>query len=293
MTYYPYGEEKTSTADGREKFATYTRDSAGVDYADQRYYGVGTGRFNSPDPSMGVDPFDPASWNRYLYVGGDPINFRDRAGTCKTGVDDEDENPDPCQSGPGQGKGKEQPRKPVDKPTGPHGGAGNQLNSLDGVAERLRAAIGELAGDCQKVLPSQQTLLDDAKDLQFFDARATASGNQTVAQIAPALAPYNPSGTLQTIVGGANAVILTGPPNGSASSISSTVVLGLQFFLDPETGKNSNFSVGQGTVLIHELLHYGVQMGDDLFVSSYGIKQQQYESSSSAINRWLQNDCKN
>jgi YD repeat-containing protein len=27
MSYYPYGEERTSTADGREKFGTYTRDS--------------------------------------------------------------------------------------------------------------------------------------------------------------------------------------------------------------------------------------------------------------------------
>jgi len=45
MSYYPYGEEKTSTADGREKFGTYFRDSGTQDYADQRYYGVGTGRF--------------------------------------------------------------------------------------------------------------------------------------------------------------------------------------------------------------------------------------------------------
>jgi len=35
--YYPYGEERTSTADNREKFGTYTRDNAGQDYADQRY----------------------------------------------------------------------------------------------------------------------------------------------------------------------------------------------------------------------------------------------------------------
>ena len=41
MSYYPYGEEKTSTADDREKFVTYTRDSVTQDYADQRYYAVG------------------------------------------------------------------------------------------------------------------------------------------------------------------------------------------------------------------------------------------------------------
>jgi hypothetical protein len=43
MSYYPYGEERTSTADNREKFGTYMRDNPGQDYADQRYYGVGTG----------------------------------------------------------------------------------------------------------------------------------------------------------------------------------------------------------------------------------------------------------
>ena len=85
MTYYPYGEEKTGTADGREKFGTYTRDSATTDYADQRYYAVGTGRFNTADP-MGVNgatPGTPASWNRYAYVSGDPVNFNDPTGSLQ------------------------------------------------------------------------------------------------------------------------------------------------------------------------------------------------------------------
>src|ERR1039457_1803890 len=86
MSYYPYGEEKTSTGDGREKFGTYTRDNVGQDYADQRYYAVGMGRFGSPDPSGAdaADPSDPTSWNMYAYVNGDPINFTDPEGlvTC-------------------------------------------------------------------------------------------------------------------------------------------------------------------------------------------------------------------
>jgi RHS repeat-associated protein len=75
FAYYPYGEERGTSANGREKFGTYTRDSSGLDYADQRYYGVGTGRFGTPDPykaSAGVG--DPGSWNRYSYVQGDPVN---------------------------------------------------------------------------------------------------------------------------------------------------------------------------------------------------------------------------
>ena len=39
------------------------------------------GRFATPDPSTGVDPGKPYTWNRYAYVHGDPINFHDRSGT--------------------------------------------------------------------------------------------------------------------------------------------------------------------------------------------------------------------
>jgi RHS repeat-associated protein len=79
MKYYPYGAEITSTGDGRGKFGSYWRDSVGVDYANQRYYLNTIGRFLTPDPGgMGTaDPKLPASWNRYAYVNGDPINFND------------------------------------------------------------------------------------------------------------------------------------------------------------------------------------------------------------------------
>jgi hypothetical protein len=53
MNYWPWGQERTSTADGREKVRTYFRDQViglGLDYADQRYYGFNWGRFQTPDP---------------------------------------------------------------------------------------------------------------------------------------------------------------------------------------------------------------------------------------------------
>jgi RHS repeat-associated protein len=84
FAYYPYGEERTTTPDGREKFGTYFRDGVGQDYAMARYYGSGTGRFWSADPYMatnsGNDPATPQSWNRYAYVQGDPANFADPTG---------------------------------------------------------------------------------------------------------------------------------------------------------------------------------------------------------------------
>ena len=52
--FYPYGDEITSTAGDRTKFGTYNRDSfTGLDYADQRMYASGYGRFATADPYLG------------------------------------------------------------------------------------------------------------------------------------------------------------------------------------------------------------------------------------------------
>jgi RHS repeat-associated protein len=88
--YLPYGEERTgqsgNPANGNEKFAAYTRDGVtGLDYADQRWYAQGQGRFLTSDPyQASAGPGDPASWNRYAYVQGDPANYVDHSGlaTC-------------------------------------------------------------------------------------------------------------------------------------------------------------------------------------------------------------------
>jgi RHS repeat-associated protein len=50
-------------------------------YADQRYYSPGTGRFLSADPYMASGgAANPSSWNRYAYVEGDPVNRYDPRG---------------------------------------------------------------------------------------------------------------------------------------------------------------------------------------------------------------------
>src|SRR5205807_2796175 len=91
----PYGQERPSaTTNGTEKFATYLRDNeTGLDYADQRYHSPGTGRFLTADPyratSTGAsDPTDPGSWNRYAYVGSDPVNRKDPTGMDWCWADD-------------------------------------------------------------------------------------------------------------------------------------------------------------------------------------------------------------
>jgi RHS repeat-associated protein len=80
--YFPFGEERQATANDRDKFATYRRDSTtGLDYASNRYYATQIARFTTPDPYQASGgPADPQSWNRYAYVQSDPINYNDPLG---------------------------------------------------------------------------------------------------------------------------------------------------------------------------------------------------------------------
>jgi RHS repeat-associated protein len=82
-SFYPYGEEVTSTSSDADKFATYYRDqTSGLDYADQRYYSSTVARFMTPDRYLASGASsDPKSWNRYAYVHNNPINFNDPRGT--------------------------------------------------------------------------------------------------------------------------------------------------------------------------------------------------------------------
>jgi len=84
--YLPYGEDINSSANDRVKFATYTRDgSTGLDYADQRFYTSQFGRFMSADRfKQAASANDSGSWNKYAYTRGDPVNRKDRNGTCDT-----------------------------------------------------------------------------------------------------------------------------------------------------------------------------------------------------------------
>jgi RHS repeat-associated protein len=82
VSFYPYGEDKgTPGANDNWKFGTYLRDSAtGLDYAMNRYYSSGSGRFMTVDPSLSSAARNPQDWNRYAYSGNDPVNYVDPSG---------------------------------------------------------------------------------------------------------------------------------------------------------------------------------------------------------------------
>jgi RHS repeat-associated protein len=95
MNYYPYGEEITWTGNDTFKFAQLYRDSdSGLDYAVNRYYASGIGRFLTVDPSGGGSrPGSPQGWNRYAYTRGNPVTRRDPSGLDDDDVEMEEDIP--------------------------------------------------------------------------------------------------------------------------------------------------------------------------------------------------------
>jgi RHS repeat-associated protein len=94
--HFPYGEtDGPPPADTKDYFATYRRDTTGLDYAWNRYYSPTMGRFTTADPyEASAALTDPQTWNRYGYVGDDPVNGTDRTGLLR------DICEDPADGGP-------------------------------------------------------------------------------------------------------------------------------------------------------------------------------------------------
>lgn len=91
--YMPYGEEivglgnRTSTDkyvsnDVREGFTSYIKDDeTNLDFAKNRYFDAGFGRFSNPDPTLeSANTIAPQSWNRYVYVLNNPLKYIDPLG---------------------------------------------------------------------------------------------------------------------------------------------------------------------------------------------------------------------
>ena len=79
QSHEPFGEQvEERDLTNKWRFTNYERDSeTGSDYAVNRQYQTGAGRFMRPDPISGGDP---QSLNRYVYVDNDPVNSADPLG---------------------------------------------------------------------------------------------------------------------------------------------------------------------------------------------------------------------
>ncbi|MGH9763184.1 MAG: RHS repeat-associated core domain-containing protein, partial [Blastocatellia bacterium] len=81
QSHLPFGEDfAESGTQEKHHFTTYERDSeSGGDYAMNREYSPGTGRFGGVDAGA-ARPKDPQTFNRYAYTRNNPIEYVDSQG---------------------------------------------------------------------------------------------------------------------------------------------------------------------------------------------------------------------
>ncbi len=66
----------------RKRFTGYEKDEeTGLDFAEARMYQNKHGRFTAPDPLLSSASLgNPQTFNRYVYVGNNPVNVTDPSG---------------------------------------------------------------------------------------------------------------------------------------------------------------------------------------------------------------------
>ena len=79
---YGVADPTTIRFTGKERDTeTVSSATEGLDYFGARYLSGAEGRFTSPDPSnLSVDSWVPQTWNRYAYVGNNPLKYIDENG---------------------------------------------------------------------------------------------------------------------------------------------------------------------------------------------------------------------
>ena len=278
IAYFPWGEERTSTPNGTDKFATYFRDSVingvGEDYASARYYNNNFGRLWSADPAgkMAANPADPISWNRYAYVSNDPINKTDPLGFCSPNDDP------PCYSvtvglylsfgggggGPGPAgvnpaqfaldladtRGKLPPTlSPAKKKEQ------KMFGNAIGLATKLLTNKPDCAKDFGGTAASAISTLDNATYKEGLVFGADANGNPTDVPNQQAYASTNP--TSQTVT-----INLSG--NFFNISPTTTTVDGLTYSVSHDMGTGLGQMQFDAFVLLHELGHLTGVLGNDV-----------------------------
>ena len=288
IAYFPWGEERTSTPNNTDKFATYFRDGFGQDYADQRYYTSNFGRFWSPDPGAlaAADPRNPTSWNQYSYGLVDPVNHIDPSGldaACGWLFTGEIWIYQDCGGGTGNGGGGGgQPGCLVDLrdsgsdrvvaeddghgPYSPPNGSGCNNGSPDppstgayfnlmNAIQRQQAvnAITNLSQPCQNALAthgiSTQQMAVNASSTNFYTTDVW--GISTVQSISGYVDTSNPNMTLSQYVG--NAGVAAALLNNNDTIINSVILNAVLYFNTISYG--TSVAESQNITLVHEEMH--------------------------------------
>jgi RHS repeat-associated protein len=285
FAYYPYGEERTSTVDGRDKFGTYFRDMVGQDYADQRYYGSGTGRYWSVDRGP-VRLKDSASWNRYAYVEEDPVNHNDPTGKLLPAPspvvpwEPPDTPTDSCLFDPMScdpfGTGAEYPFDP-------QGGGTGYFAMLKQVylAPAVAGAVALLSQPSCDGLFGNAVYLDPASLLESAYENNQIRFYNFGSDIDPSVgAQTGGTGDTGIIQIAANRYFVTGVlSNGQSLSTTPGAFNGLSLLQSDEL------------ILIHELLHLAGVVGDDSGTQTITLPNGDTVTGSAGVSNEVRKDC--
>jgi hypothetical protein len=234
---------------------------------------------------------DPGSWNRFAYVGGDPVNFRDPWGLKLVHTDDPE--PDFCDwfpDGPGCSPYPPAPEPPQRRKHQ------NDNRYWDGIraagatsyvmSANLHSELDRLDPNCYEQFDevlgvTRDQLSKDADFLAFYDVRGPA-GQLTLGEIAPSLLAGNQTSIQDFVAGQPGAAITLASTNAAGvTTITPNVFLTASFW---------NASSGANNILVHELLHYSSQQNDAQLVRNLGIGGN--GTPSQRLSDWLANGCK-
>jgi RHS repeat-associated protein len=288
--YFPYGEDcynptPANPSNDQEKFATYTRDSiSGLDYAVNRYYAAGTGRFMSADPYGGSARLrNPGSWNRYAYVDGDPVNYQD-----PTGLDGDGEGDQPsCYA---------YAEVFADCYTSPGNGFFASGTAFDRATQRLSAAENALCDRTSFSMPCIQDLMAiDAQRpadqragsaLDVIDVASTESFKNGIGSTDPVSALYADPQAAAAAEPGAIGDAFAANPNGlTAKTVLGTEPGGTIYINGALIGNNLRINEA---LLIHEALH-SLGFTDDDLQRALGLPV--HDKNTRNISVKLQKDC--
>jgi RHS repeat-associated protein len=81
QSYDPFGNPTQMVGTSPFGYTGEQVDPTGLVYLRARYYSPPVGRFLTPD-SLVPDPLSSMGWNRYAYVGNNPVRYTDPSGHC-------------------------------------------------------------------------------------------------------------------------------------------------------------------------------------------------------------------
>lgn len=181
------------------------------------------------------DPAEPASWNRYAYVIGDPINYIDSSGQFY-GPAGPDPDPTPSPS-PDPSPRRDRPEPEGDpNPEPPPQALPANRDLLNAAVSRAKKALSENA-DCQKLFGNEKTRANGFDPSGILDQIAAGT-----------------FGTLTFEDKGANWGVASVSPNGVPKL--STVTITINSYNDGQrTWWNGGYVDYNAETLLHELGH--------------------------------------